>query len=156
MKVVDWISYDDAKEREECGIGGMGGWFGMDQRHSWEDYVDIWFDEAKPYVIALRDSIVERGIRESGDWHQDSDEGVPLFEDGTVATYSFRAWGDLLAAVWEGVDRLPYCYMDFYYSGSSERDGFARWLLTEDAVGRRHFTPEDRDRARGYLAEVGS
>jgi hypothetical protein len=38
-----------------------------------------------------------------------------MFSDGSVATFSLRGWGDLLAAVYSERDNKDYCYMDFYY-----------------------------------------
>jgi hypothetical protein len=121
MKVVDWISPERAEPLTES-FGGMGGWFGAKPgggwgaEHSWADYLERWKPEAHPYAEALRDSIVNGRIWEPGDWHQD--HGFPLFEDGTTAAFSFRAWGDLLAAVWTEQLGRQYCYMDFYYSGT--------------------------------------
>lgn len=120
MRVVEWISPSRAESLPES-FGGMGGWFGAgkggtwDAKHTWADYLERWKPEAHPYAEALRHSIVERRIWECGDWHQDSDRGVPMFEDGTHASFSFRAWGDLLAAVWTEQLGRQYCYMDFYY-----------------------------------------
>lgn len=123
MKVIDWISNDAAEGKPDAPIGGMGGWFGKggedgwSGNHRWADYLAKWKEPSHPYAEALRDAIVERRIWECGDWHQsESCTGVPLFEDGTVATFSFRAWGDLLAAVWSEQLGRSYCYMDFYYA----------------------------------------
>jgi len=113
VTVVDWISYGDALEKDAV-IGGMGGWFGRDRRHQWEDYVDDIDPKFLPYYEALRSSVVEKRVRRGGDWHQDSPEGVPLFSDGTVAIFTFRGWGDLMAAVWTEEDNRRYNYMDFY------------------------------------------
>lgn len=128
MKVIDWISNDAAEGKPEAPIGGMGGWFGFKPKtgehvaHTWADYLARWKEPARPYAEALRDAIVERRIWECGDWHQsESCTGVPLFEDGTVATFSFRAWGDLLAAVWSEQLGRSYCYMDFYYARTAEK-----------------------------------
>ena len=130
MRVIDWISSDVAEELTES-FGGMGGWFGSGRNengahiwnapHRWVDYLEKWKSEVHPYAEALRRSIVEHRIWESGDWHQNADVGVPLFEDGTVAQFSFRAWGDLLAAVWTEQLGRQYCYMDFYYAGTPKK-----------------------------------
>ena len=39
---------------------------------------------------------------------------MPLFSDGKVATFSFRGWGDLMAAIWSEAEDKDYGYMDFY------------------------------------------
>lgn len=127
MKVIDWIAYEASESKPEAPIGGMGGWFGTggadgwSGNHRWADYLAAWKEPARPYAEALRDAIVAGRIWESGDWHQGEGTGVPLFEDGTVATFSFRAWGDLLAAVWSEQLGRSYCYMDFYYAGTPDK-----------------------------------
>lgn len=119
MKVAEWISFDRASTLTES-FGGLGGWFGasskgFDAAHTWQDYLARWKTDTHPRAEALRESIVANRIWECGDWHQDDDNGVPMFDDGTVATFSFRGWGDLLAAVWTEQLGRQYCYMDFYY-----------------------------------------
>ena len=109
-RVVKWIDYDDAGDHEDSRIGGLGGWFG--HSHTWADYLNMFEPGAIPYLLAMQAAVTRDGIREGGDWHQDC--GVPLFDDGTVATYSYRAWGDLLAAIWSEHDGVSYSYMNFY------------------------------------------
>ena len=53
-------------------------------------------------------------LKQGGDWHQNDPKGVPVFNDGTVAMFSFRAWGDLMAALWAEHEDCDYSYMDFY------------------------------------------
>lgn len=112
---VEWIAYDDAGGRED--IGTMGGWV---EGEPWDEYLAKVHKEVRPHYEALRRAIVARGLREGGDWHQTAEDGVPLFSDGTVATFSYRGWGDLLAAIWNSEPGAPaggYGYMDFYMSG---------------------------------------
>lgn len=128
MKVAAWISYAEADKLTES-FGGFGGWFGFEPpgkapAHNWTDYLElVCGDDASlhAYAEALRAEIVERRLWEDGGWHQCDDEGVPQFEDGTVASFSFRAWGDLLAAVWTEQLGRQYCYMDFYYGGCADK-----------------------------------
>lgn len=110
-KVVDWINYDEIGEREEA-IGGMGGFF--DDGMRWKDYIEIWLDEVKPYAEAIRESVLQRGSLMTGDQHQRSANGVPLFDDGKVGSFSYRAWGDLMAAIWSEAENKDYNYMAFY------------------------------------------
>lgn len=137
MKVVDWISYEEADEKEEA-VGGMGGFFnsgliftkdrGYDETEPvgqrWKDYADTWKEEVQPYIEALKEEIVGKEIKRGGFWHQHSGEGVPVFEDGKVAIFSMRAWGDLLAAIWSEVEDKDYCYADFawYTAEDGEND----------------------------------
>lgn len=111
IAVVRQCSYDEAQDLEDA-CGGMGGWV---DGEDFDEYLAACGDEALPYVRGLRDWIVREKIRHGGDWHQDDEEGVPVFADGKCATFSYRAWGDLLAAVWNSHERTDrYCYMSFY------------------------------------------
>jgi hypothetical protein len=114
-KVVEWIAYDDIGDRPDS-VGGMGGWFGWERHDTWQDFLDAFSEEKHGYFEAIRESVIERGHWIDGGRHQQCDEGVPLFEDGTVGSFSFRAWGDLMAAIKESVDHQRHDYMEFYYS----------------------------------------
>jgi hypothetical protein len=115
IEVVEWISYDTAKDSDmEQSVGGLGGFFKNGMRY--QDYADTYTDEGKPYIEALRQEILGKGIKHGGDWHQEHERGVPVFSDGTYATFSYRGWGDLLAAIWAEEEGKDYCYMDFYMS----------------------------------------
>lgn len=122
MKVVDWIS-EEASADKETAIGGMGGWFGTkpgegeehwNAGHRWKDYIEALREEFRPYAEAIRESVLERGIRYTGEDHQNRDDGVPLFEDGKVGSFTWRAWGDIMAAIWSEKENKNYTYMDFY------------------------------------------
>jgi len=79
-----------------------------------EDYIENWDHEVTPYLEAIRRSVIKNGFRLTGEDHQYRDCGVPLFEDLTIAEFSFRAWGDLMAAIWAEEENKDYHYMDFY------------------------------------------
>ena len=111
MKVTKWVSYGDAEGLDDH-CGGMGGFFDHGMR--WKDYVKAFKEEARPYLEALREAIIDKGLRITGSQHQHSPDGVPIFDDGSCGTFSYRAWGDLMAAVWSEVEDKDYCYMDFY------------------------------------------
>lgn len=120
IKVIKWISYDKAMELlnmsilQDNHIGGLGGWFQRGNR--WKDYKKAFKKYAHPYQEALRKSIIERNLRYCGNDHEELEDGVPVFSDFTVATYSYRAWGDLMAAVWSTQENKDYSYIDFYMS----------------------------------------
>jgi hypothetical protein len=111
-RVVAWVSTDEAERHGTKDIGGWGGLISKGDR--WIDYIANMKPEFVEYHAALREAILGRGLRRGGDWHQNAPDGVPMFDDGAVATFSFRAWGDLLAAVWAQHDERDYWYMDFY------------------------------------------
>jgi hypothetical protein len=113
MIIKEWIPYSEAENYEES-FGGMGGFFREGMR--WKDYLEYTKLSEKDieYANAIKDAVIELHVKHGGDWHQNSDEGVPLFSDNTVATFSFRAWGDIIAAIWAEYENKDYSYMDFY------------------------------------------
>ena len=122
ITVVAWISDDDTGEREVA-LGGWGGWFGFDREendekrgkahHRWKDYVEDLPPECVPYAEALREACVKHNIRITGLQHQNEANGVPVFSAGKIGSFSFRAWGDLMAAIWSEAENRDYNYMDF-------------------------------------------
>ena len=103
MLVKKWIKYNS--DRPEI-IGGLGGWFDYGMR--WEDYLDSLLDFKKPYAEALRKDILEKKIVHNGFWHQ--------YDEGTIGSFSIRAWHDLIAAIWSTKENKDYSYMDFAWS----------------------------------------
>lgn len=91
-------------------IGGLGGFFDRGMR--WSDYASIWVVERLPYIEAIRSAVLKEGLRFGGGKHQV--ERVPIFSDGTAGRFSYRAWGDLMAAIWSEEEDVNYNYMDFY------------------------------------------
>lgn len=120
IRVIKWISYENAMKLidldvlKDNKIGGLGGWFQNGNR--WKDYKNVFKKEAHPYQEALRREIIEKNIRYCGNDHEELHDGVPVFSDFTVATYSYRGWGDLMAAIWATQENKDYSYIDFYMS----------------------------------------
>tara|TARA_R110002094_G_scaffold125354_1_gene119626 strand:+ start:397 stop:840 length:444 start_codon:yes stop_codon:yes gene_type:complete len=112
ITVVDWIPYDEA-DALDSNFGGLGGFFKEGMR--WNDYINAFPQESHKYAEALREAILKRKIDISGRDHQNSELcNAPKFSDGTASTFSYRAWGDLLGAVWSEEENEDYNYMDFY------------------------------------------
>ena len=112
MKVIEWVAYDyDKPEYPQNALGGMGGWFQNGYR--FKDYLEEYDESVHPYINAFREAVLEMKLKEGGDWHQNWD-GTPKFDDGTVSTFSYRAWGDIMAAIWSTEENKDYNYMDFY------------------------------------------
>jgi len=104
----------------------------FDASHRWKDYLaflkevdiermkdqEMWLGRTLNYTLqeyaeAFRKEILSIGLWVGGDWHQHQG-GVPLFSDGTVGSWSYRAWGDIMAAIWSEYYDKDYNYMDFY------------------------------------------
>lgn len=144
-KVVRWMPYDKTEGMTEA-IGGLGGFFngfGSGGGMRWKDFIG---DGAPPwlnYAEALRAEILRLQLRTSGEYHQAADDGVPVFDDETVGTFSYRAWGDLMAAVWSEEDGIDYTYMDFYMDpvktkeqALAAREHTAKWTGAADRPDR--------------------
>lgn len=112
MKIVKWISYDEAEEKEENGLGGTGGFFKKGMR--WKDYTKTYTLKGRLKLRVLRNDIIRLDIKCTGRVHQEGNETVPLWDNEKVDTYSYRAWGDLMAAIWSTKENKDYSYMDFY------------------------------------------
>jgi hypothetical protein len=111
ITVVDWIPYDAAEAKpDHC--GGLGGWFS--KGHRWPDYLDKFSQETQPFLEAIRSSVLARELKLTGEDHQNGENGVPLFSDGSVGCFSYRAWGDLMAAIWSTALDKDMDYMQFY------------------------------------------
>ena len=109
MKVIKWIAYNSGNE--ENALGGMGGWFNGHmihkkdeniKNHTWNDYISNLPEEAIPYAEALKKDIIEKNIRIKADEHQ-----------YTISEFSYRAWGDLMAAIYS-TEEEPLTYMEYY------------------------------------------
>ena len=111
MITVDrWINWEEAQNLEES-FDGLGGFFQNGMR--WRDYLARFRDDVHVYAEALRAAVIKDGIRATGEEHQNG-ELVPVFNDGTCAMFSYRAWGDIMAAIWSEEDNKDYNYIDFY------------------------------------------
>lgn len=111
MYVKRWITWEKAQKKKES-IGGLGGYFENGMRGQ-KNYFDILNPEFQPYAEALRREIIKNKIIITGQEHQNG-KHVPLFSDGTVGTFTYRSWGDLMAAIWSEELDTDFCYMDFY------------------------------------------
>lgn len=112
MKIDRWISYGEAEGLPEAPMCDWGGWFA--EGHRWDDYLAALPDGTSEHAEALRADVVAKRLRLTGEQHQYGDGGVPVFSDGTAGVFTYRAWGDLMAAIWSTEDGRDYHYMDFY------------------------------------------
>lgn len=114
MKVLRMIGDEEIEilGAKNSGFGGMGGFFDNGMR--WKDYLDAWEEKGQEYAEACREYIIENEIKYTGMENQDSGKDCFLFDDNTFASFSFRAWGDLLAAIWSEAENTDHNYMHFY------------------------------------------
>lgn len=80
----------------------------------WDDAIALPSGYSDAHIEAFEKYAVEHHIRFSGTAHQNNDDGVPLFSDGTALTASMRGWGGIMADIWAKIDDKPYTYMTFY------------------------------------------
>ena len=92
----------------------------------WASYDDDYYTKAVPndkameMVNAVALQIAEKGYCFSGQTHQNSPTGMPVFADGTSFRASMRCWGSIMALIYSS-EETEYGYMDFYmYSALEE------------------------------------
>lgn len=79
---------------------------------------------------AIIEDIKKNGYIFSGWDHQNAETGCPMFEDGTVRTYSLRGWGRVMATAWNLRDENGEPdYMKFY---GSIPNGMTKKLPTKE------------------------
>ena len=76
--------------------------------------------EVREIVQLIGDEVVKYGYCFSGQDHQTSLTGVPVFSDGTCLRASMRAWGQIMAAIYSAVEGVELSYMDFYMDSYKE------------------------------------
>ena len=86
----------------------------------WTDFEDEYptrqySNEELGYVVSLiKAEIVKNKYRFSGEEHQNSMTGVPVFSDGTCFRASMRCWAQIMAVAYSQLEGKEYSYMDFY------------------------------------------
>ena len=76
----------------------------------------------KLYLEVIKKELKKKRYYFSGEEHQNSLTGVPVFSDGTCFRASMRAWGNVMAMAHTD-KKDQYTYMDFYMSNG----GFTRF-----------------------------
>ena len=86
-----------------------GGQFKLGMR--WSDYISNWINPIDiERLESARTYIVEKKIRDN--INKFSSINL-LYDDGMVATFTHRGWGDLLAATWSQEENVDYTYALF-------------------------------------------
>jgi len=111
---VEWVDFNDPRLSDDKTIGWMGGWVRGEQ---WDEYLKLIAEQWHPYMNAVKDSIIANNIKCTGSEHSEGEGFTPLFSDGYQLGLTWRAWGDLMAAVWNTAeDTNRYSYTNFYMS----------------------------------------
>ncbi len=80
MKIVGWTWCGNPEYKEMYPIG-------QDANTDWD---------RKEVENVIVEELRTKGYRFTGDYHQNGDYGVPIFDNGMVATFSKRQWGALM------------------------------------------------------------
>ena len=71
-------------------------------------------DEFFDIVSLIAEQVLLNGYCFSGQDHQNSFTGVPVFSDGTCLRSSMRVWGRIMSLIFSMADGKTYSYIDFY------------------------------------------
>ncbi len=114
LTVKDWITYSEVEYNGYIRSRIVfKGWFDGDkQALLWNDYINKFDDNAKPYLEAIKKEVVINKYRFGGNIHQQ--KMIPLFSDYTVGIFSYRDWGRLMATIWSEEENKDYDYTYFY------------------------------------------
>lgn len=93
LKIVGWTYFEDSYPTKTCDN-----------------------DEILELIDLVSQEIYDNDYVFSGEEHQNSLTGVPVFSDGTCLRASMRAWGTIMAGIYKTPDGEDLSYMDFYMS----------------------------------------
>ncbi len=99
LKIIGWTSYDSAYPS-----------------------VTVGDDEVTDVVLTVAREVIDCGYMFSGQQHQNSATGVPVFQNGTCFRASMRTWGTIMAAACPEFNGKEMGYMDFYMSTPKEEN----------------------------------
>lgn len=77
-------------------------------------------DELQEVINLIKEEIAKNGYVFSGVKHQCASTGVPVFSNGTCFRASMRAWGGIMAEIYQKPNGGSFSYMDFYMSVPGE------------------------------------
>ena len=88
MRIVGWTEWDDPDYKEMFPIGGQ--------------YNQEEIQAVKKIIV---DELRANGFKFTGDYHQNGDYGVPIFDTGKVFQCTQRTWGAIMAEAYpDGID----------------------------------------------------
>lgn len=111
--VKKWVKLPELKDFSGLDIMFIqnGGIFEKGCR--WFYYINSVKEWQRPYLEAIREEIISKGIKWTGKEMQENPKGIPVFNNGKLGLFTWRAWGDLLAATWAESEDVDYSYIDF-------------------------------------------
>ena len=89
------------------------GWTNFDSQYPSKPCTKEEMDEI---ILLIREEIIKNKYYFSGEEHQYSLTGVPVFSNGTCFRASMRCWGYLMSTIYLGHNDEELSYMDFYMS----------------------------------------
>lgn len=92
MKIIGWTWYGNHEYKRLC-------------CNTYEQIAHI------EKIIATE--IRNKGYKFTGDYHQEGDYGVPIFDNGMIYECSKRVWGDIMVQAYpdeiDNIDGMGYC-----------------------------------------------
>ena len=95
IKIIGWTDWDNPEYKEMFPIGEPADWNAIEEVQQ-----------------TIADELRANQYKFTGEYHQNGDYGVPIFEDGTVYQCSQRTWGAIMAMAYPeevGDDNCNYC-----------------------------------------------
>ena len=121
------------------------GWTNYDSNYP---SVSVTQDELNDVLLTVAREIKNNGYMLSGGDHQNSDTGVPVFDNGTCFRASMRSWGVIMTIAFPEVNGNETQYMDFYMSTPLDRK------LPESSYI--DISPADSDNFKGMITPQDS
>jgi hypothetical protein len=116
MKIVERLSNVEITKYPISLQVTNGGFFNIQKSGMrWKQYINNWknimdierLETIRTYIVVNKIKSFNRGFNDVNF----------LFDDDTVAIFSFRSWGDIVAATWSQEDDKDYNYLLFAYGG---------------------------------------
>lgn len=112
IEIQAWVAFKDLDKYPQNKAGHLGGWV---KGENFDEYLERYDESVHKYLIAIKEYVIAHQSYSTGEEHQYSSNGIPLFTDGTISAFSWRGWGDLMAAIKNSdTGTQDYQYMDFY------------------------------------------
>lgn len=112
--VKKWVKISEFKDFSGFDIMFIQSGGVVERGYRWVHYISLVEEWQRPYMEAVREEIIRKGIKWTGKEMQENPKGAPVFNNGKLGLFTWRAWGDLMAATWAERENTDYSYIDFY------------------------------------------